>query len=540
LAIAMIATLFNGLVLDTNVAQAENGLVLHLKFDGDMADASGTGNNAECTYGKIAYEDGIFGKAAVFNGKSYLEIADNDSLDLKEFTISLWAYKTKNMKQDVDVPYLYKDMDSEYWSTPYQFYENSDNLPEIYLHDNSYTMEMDQFYLDGRSVDIHKWFLLTATYDGDEVRMYEDGILTKKKSVTGTPTNTVGDLYIGMTDGEFFYNGLMDDLRIYDHAISAQGVVDLFDAGMAESPELLTQKDSLVAHYKFNGDTKDASALGNDAEKVAGKLTYIDGKNGKAAKFSKATYLEVIHNDSIDFDEGFTATGWVKVDKYSNAMTLFKKSGVSTTHTTNDYPFAMFMYDYEFAFNYVPFERQPGELSSYYNDDKEIIKRWVHFGITFDTEEIRWYLNGKMVKKEEVSDYAGNSLAHSSGNLMIGSDGEYFFEGALDELKLYNYKLSAAEVAADAKNVDSVSISKDNQKSIKALKVKGTVALAPSRKYIETGKSTKLTAGVTYKTSNKKIFTVSKKGVITGVKKGTATLTVTHGAVSKTYKVIVK
>ncbi|HKL78901.1 MAG TPA: LamG-like jellyroll fold domain-containing protein, partial [Mobilitalea sp.] len=487
------------------------------------------------------YEDGIFGKAAVFNGKSYMEIADNDSLDLNEFTISLWAYKTKNMRQDIDVPYVYKGEDEESWELPpYQLYEDNDNLPQIFLHDTSESSEMDQFYLEGRSVDIHKWFLLTATYDGDEVRMYEDGILTKKRSVTGTPVNTVGDLYIGMTDGEFFYNGLMDDLRIYDHAISAQGVVNLFEAGMAESPELLTQKDNLVAHYKFDGDTKDASGLGNDAEKIAGKLTYIDGKNGKAAKFSKATYLEVLQNDSIDFDEGFSATGWVKVDKYSNAMTIFKKSGVSTTLTTNDYPFAMFMYDYELSFNYVPFERQPGELSSYYSDDNKLINRWLHFGITFDTEETRWYINGKVVKKEEVSNYAGNSLAHSSGNLMIGSDGEYFFEGALDELKLYNYSLSAKEVAADAKNVDSVSISKDNQKSIKALKVKKTVTLAPSRKYIETGKISKLKSGVTYKTSNKKIFTVSKKGVITGVKKGTATLTVTNGAISKTYKVTVK
>ncbi|HKL80714.1 MAG TPA: hypothetical protein VJ888_09815, partial [Mobilitalea sp.] len=100
LAITMIVSLFGGLVLDAKIAQAEDGLVLHLKMDDDMTDDSGTGNNAECTYGKITYEDGIFGKAAVFNGKSYMEIADNDSLDLNEFTISLWAYKTKNMRQD--------------------------------------------------------------------------------------------------------------------------------------------------------------------------------------------------------------------------------------------------------------------------------------------------------------------------------------------------------------------------------------------------------------------------------------------------------
>jgi uncharacterized protein YjdB len=145
-----------------------------------------------------------------------------------------------------------------------------------------------------------------------------------------------------------------------------------------------------------------------------------------------------------------------------------------------------------------------------------------------------------MVQKEEIPDYNGSSIAHSSGNLTIGTDGVNFFEGAVDELKLYNYTLSADAVAEDYGKVDSLIISSANQKSIKEMKAKGTVTLEVSRKYIETGKSSKLTSGVTYKTSNKKVFTVSKTGVITAVKKGTANLTISHGAISQTYKVTVK
>lgn len=43
---------------------------------------------------------------------------------------------------------------------------------------------------------------------------------------------------------------------------------------------------------------------------------------------------------------------------------------------------------------------------------------------------------------------------------------------------------------------------------------------------------------VTYKTSNKKIATVSKKGVIKGLKKGKATITVKYG--KRTVKIKVK
>ena len=45
---------------------------------------------------------------------------------------------------------------------------------------------------------------------------------------------------------------------------------------------------------------------------------------------------------------------------------------------------------------------------------------------------------------------------------------------------------------------------------------------------------------VTYKSSNKKIATVSKKGVIKGKKKGTATITIKSGKVTKKCKVKVK
>jgi len=74
------------------VAADASGLVAHWKFDGSLDDSSGINNGV--SIGKIAYTDAIFGKGAKFDGKSYIEVADNDSLDLTNaFTFSFWAYK---------------------------------------------------------------------------------------------------------------------------------------------------------------------------------------------------------------------------------------------------------------------------------------------------------------------------------------------------------------------------------------------------------------------------------------------------------------
>ena len=73
-----------------------------------------------------------------------------------------------------------------------------------------------------------------------------------------------------------------------------------------------------------------------------------------------------------------------------------------------------------------------------------------------------------------------------------------------------------------------------------------TLTLSKTSVSVKVGKTTKITAKaapsgkVTYKSNNKKIATVSSKGTIKGIKKGTAKITVTCNGVTKTVKVTVK
>lgn len=540
--LVMFLTLFAGTFSGTKMAEAaENGLVLHLKFDEDLNDASGNSNNGNASYGRITYEDGIFGKSAVFNGKSYIEITDSDSLDLEQCTISLWIYKQNNFDGDHHVPFVYKEEDEESFQSPYTLYERGDNCPQLELHDASDDTELNQFSLTGTPIDIRKWYLLTATFDGNEVKIYENDQLLIKETAHGVPAKTIGNLFIGMKQGYYssdYFTGKMDDLRIYNRELSAQEVSNLYSNGLAAKPSFLTQTDKLVAHYKFNGNYEDSSEFGNDAELTAGKIQFVNGVNGKAAKFTKKAYLEVADSTSLSFDEGFTATGWLNIA--SDDGIIFNKTGLSTSDISNDYNIRMVVLEDNFEFDYIPFGHQPGGDSISYGTDSSMKNKWVHFAITFNGKEFRWYRNGKLVYKEKVDNSEGNKLSHSTGSLMIGTDGERFFNGAMDELKFYNYGLSANEVAAEYKQKDSLTITSDNQNVIKALRPNGTVTLATTRKYIEDGKSLRLTSDVMYKTSNKNVFTVSNTGKITAVKKGKATLTITHGGISKTYTVYVK
>ena len=104
--------------------------------------------------------------------------------------------------------------------------------------------------------------------------------------------------------------------------------------------------------------------------------------------------------------------------------------------------------------------------------------------------------------------------------------------------------------AAGTAKVTVKSGSKKVTVTVKVTKVKTKkLSGVPSSKTVKKGKTFTIKASVTpknsdekvtYKTSNKKIATVTSKGVVKGIKKGTATVTVQSGSKKQTCKVTVK
>ena len=104
--------------------------------------------------------------------------------------------------------------------------------------------------------------------------------------------------------------------------------------------------------------------------------------------------------------------------------------------------------------------------------------------------------------------------------------------------------------AAGTAKITVKSGSKKATVTVKVEKVKTTkLSGVPSSKTVKKGKTFTIKASVapknsdekvTYKTSNKKIATVTSSGVVKGVKKGTVTITVQSGSKKQTCKVTVK
>ena len=74
------------------------------------------------------------------------------------------------------------------------------------------------------------------------------------------------------------------------------------------------------------------------------------------------------------------------------------------------------------------------------------VNTWTHLAVTYDGATLRLYVNGVQVSSRAQT---GN-LVTSANPLQIGGDSIYgqYFQGTIDEVRIYNQALSPSEIQA--------------------------------------------------------------------------------------------
>ena len=74
------------------------------------------------------------------------------------------------------------------------------------------------------------WHHIAATFDGIEQNIYLDGKLVSTVENTGEMNINSDPVYIGSNGSSRYFNGLVDDVQIYDVALSAEEIEDLAES----------------------------------------------------------------------------------------------------------------------------------------------------------------------------------------------------------------------------------------------------------------------------------------------------------------------
>ena len=224
----------NQLSFTTTSGMPTNGLLAWYPFNGNSNDSSGNSNNG-VMYGTTATTDRFnhTNQALLFNGNGqYVSVANN--VYSSNLTLSAWIYGNDfgtTIPQTAGKLIFFKAPNTGV---------NNDFALGIGYQNNivkaSFTFGQSsiQYFclLSNGTFQTNQWYLLTVTRENGVAKMYVNGNLDATSNYTFTPTNQNFNLTLGMSNAASqTFNGKLDELRIYNRALTAAEIQTLYHEG---------------------------------------------------------------------------------------------------------------------------------------------------------------------------------------------------------------------------------------------------------------------------------------------------------------------
>ena len=199
--------------------------------DGTMAfDSSGYGNDARFEGSPMWVDDGKLGKALRFNGSSdYLAVADSESLDINGDQLSIAAWI--NGEDWPAANHVVRKVADTGTGSIYILRVQPDSM-RVYLN----TSDGETIIQGTTALTTNEWFHVALTYDGAEARIFVNGEMDISNEVSGELTQSNNELRIGRGEPAGYFVGMIDDVRLYNHALTEGELLSAMEGSGAEYP----------------------------------------------------------------------------------------------------------------------------------------------------------------------------------------------------------------------------------------------------------------------------------------------------------------
>ena len=223
--------LFLGLALTNSISAELIGWWRLDEGSGTMAfDSSGYGNDARFEGSPMWVDDGKLGKALRFNGSSdYLAAPDSESLDINGDQLSIAAWI--NGEDWPAANHVARKVADTGTGSIYILRVQPDSV-RVYLN----TSAGETIIQGTTALTTNEWFHIALTYDGAEARIFVNGQLDVSSDVSGELTQSNNELRIGRGEPAGYFVGMIDDVRLYNHALTESELLSAMEGGGAEYP----------------------------------------------------------------------------------------------------------------------------------------------------------------------------------------------------------------------------------------------------------------------------------------------------------------
>jgi hypothetical protein len=436
-----------------------DGLVGWWPFNGNANDESGNGNDGIVNGATLTSDRvGMNAKAFLFDGNTnHIQIPP--SLTLNNFnnaiTISSWIYCAGQS----GVPsYGNQDLQGIFGPATYLINDggfflrlNDPNFDNINNRRIQYVNGLPGVSITSNSiVDNDSWENIICTYDGNILQIYRNGILTDSQIVGGGLTNSLN------TSGRYYtigycidwsattmtqpFNGKLDDIAIYNRALTEQEIQNLYTGTTPEQCTSLPSnlQQGLVGYWPFCGNANDESGNGNDGTVNGATLTEDRFGNAESAfSFDGNDWIESTANGFTTGNNSATISGWF--NRLSGSLGVEYIAGYGNPNNQGE-NFATGEYDSQGAFATF--------LGSSYDAISGIplpLNSW-HMLTSVHTQDgaLEIYLDGQLLHSQIVQTPSIQNALTRIGRAVWESD-EYW-NGSLDDIGIWNRALTPEEV----------------------------------------------------------------------------------------------
>jgi|GEM_PF-2845683 len=417
-----------------------------------------------------------------------------------------------------------------FWMKADRFYDWGDPLStgnaDKYITFLTYADKHMNFYLGNGSTWINgvstsagyltenTWYHIVGTCDGSIVKFYIDGDLIGSAGVSGISYNQSVNFGFRHLPSPYYFDGTLDDARLYDRAISADEVISLYNAtniefqtrtGTDDNPYdggweewkpagtgTETQLDAFDNQFLYDDSDSDLilywpmdeesgtnidNPVNND-DGTASSSTIVDGKFGKARAFDGSSSILSLNSYSTDSSIN-SVSMWFKPDVDYNSSSSCKYFTQLRDGGSGDY-----------------FYIGLGSCTSSLSNEVIVINHdstgrtgvpnitlkadeWYKLDFNWNGSVYDIYING--VAQSLIHGTSGSTsapLLTDPNQIHIGSysGGGYAFDGVVDEFRLFDANRSAADIANEyIEGIELNSISPCLiQESDSALKTEGS------------------------------------------------------------------
>lgn len=421
---------------------APDNQVLWLAGDGDATDSSGNGNNGTIQTG-AAFAVGNVGQGFQFSGTAQNQVLIPDSPSLRPTTaITFDAWINPSSAGTGFQTVLFKGSTGSSAGQPYSLFLSGATHNIVARIGNDSTFEA---FSSLAGIPANTYSHVAVTYDGATVRIYINGILDSSAAcgIGALAQSNTQELRIGSLGGSFAYTGGVDEVDIFNRALSASEIQSIVNAGLAGKYKVqATVPADMVAWYPGDGNASDIQAA-NTAAPMGG-ATYAIGKVGQAFNLNgTSAFVQApssVANDPTGAANGASMEAWFYLNQLPSAaghpMFIMSKSGTVGTDL--------------FEIRIDPDDRVKFLFRGGGADANIIVQTgtWYHVVGTFNpvTPIISIYINGGL----RALGASGGARTVSGVPLDIGHSsaqgGNRFFNGLIDEPAIYNRALTPEEI----------------------------------------------------------------------------------------------